>query len=88
MANPTIVNCAADTWVKVATNVTNGQIHVKDTSPRYLSTYRVTGDPAPTDDADSVQLFASTPYSYISSTVAIDVYVKAIGEAGKVRVDI
>jgi len=87
--NPVTFDLAVDTWVKVATAVTAGVVRRLSTLPeRYLQTIRVTGDPAPTTDADAARLFTSNDYAGISSDSAIDVYVKARGAAGKVRVDL
>lgn len=89
--NPAIIACPADTWVKVATNVLVGTIYRRTAIPGvYLQTIRVTGDPAPTDDTDAVLLFNSSGCgeSAISSDSAVDVYVKAVRNAGEVRVDL
>lgn len=86
MANPIIVACAADTWVKVATGITSGNIHIRDTKPnRYLQTYRLTTQAAPTDDADAIPF---DPSVLIATSASSDIYVKAIGAAGSVRVDL
>lgn len=85
-SNPVIVACPADTWVNVATGVLTGVVHALSTEPhRYVHTYRVTTDPAPADDTEAV------PFSeqhVISADTAIDVYIKAIGGDGSVRVDL
>ena len=87
MANPIIVNLPSDTWVKVATGVTSGTIHIKDRSPNlYLQTYRITTDPAPINDSDAVEF--GPDVGAISSTSEIDVYLKAVGADGSVRVDL
>jgi len=87
MANPAVVACAKDTWVKVATNVTAGQVHILSGAPsQYSQTYRLTGGDAPTTLAEAVVMSAvSLP---ISAAAAIDVYVYAHGAAGSVRVDV
>lgn len=89
MANPAIVTCPKDTWTKVATNVTAGVIYNMLPEVEYVQTYRMTGGSAPANDTDAVPAFI---YKHdpigISSTAAIDVYLKAIGEAGSVRVDV
>jgi hypothetical protein len=87
MANPAIVTCTKDTWVKVATNVTAGQLHILSGAPsQYLHTYRVTGGDAPTTLAEAVVISqVSLP---ISAAAAIDVYIYASGAAGSVRVDV
>jgi len=87
MANPAIVACTKDTWVKVATNVTAGQVHKLSSAPsQYSHTYRATGEAAPTTRAEAVVMSAvSLP---ISAAAAIDVYIYAHGAAGSVRVDV
>jgi hypothetical protein len=86
MANPVIVACPADAWTKVATNVTAGNVYVLDQSVEYLSTYRMTTDPAPTARTEGIKL--DPPGQPISAAAGIDVYVYAITNAGSVRVDL
>lgn len=85
MADPVIVACAAGAWTKIATAVTIGQVHVKDTDAAYLHTYRMTGQPAPVAQSEGVAFTGSVP---IESVDDIDVYVWAAGAAGSVRVDL
>ena len=86
--NPSVLECPADTWVKVATGVTSGRVHRLSTNPSsYSQTYRVTADPAPTDDDDASVLFSRCDSEPIDSDTAIDVYVKARGRDGSVRID-
>jgi len=85
MANPATTVCTKDTWVKVADSITTGQIKIIDFAPdKYLETYRVEDDPAPTDDTDAAPLNVA---SIIFFSDPVDIYVKAIGAAGKVRLD-
>lgn len=87
MADPVIVACAADTWVKVATNVTTGFVWIMKSGPNvYVQTYRDTGEAAPTDDTDAVKM--PPPGMPISASAGIDVYIKARNVAGSVRVDL
>lgn len=87
MADPTTVQCPADAWTKVATNVTEGQIWIKNTSPGvYKHTYRLTGNPAPANDDDAIPFYG--PMIPISSSAAIDVYIKPTNRIGEVRVDL
>lgn len=89
MANPVMVDCTADTWVKVATAVKAGWIHRKTNKTAiYLQTYRLTGEAAPTDQSESIQLFMKEESEPINADVAIDVYVYCVGETGRVRVDV
>lgn len=86
MANPVIVPCPAGEWTKVATNVTSGQIHIKDTRPGvYLQTYRTSGEAAPTVQAEGVAIVG--PSVPVQATAGIDVYIWPVGAAGSVRVD-
>lgn len=90
MANPAIVSCTANTWVKVATNVTSGKIYrLKKKTATYLQTYRLTGQAAPTTIEEGVEMFLpdNSP-ELISASAGIDVYVYCIGVIGSIRVDI
>lgn len=89
MANPVIVACASNVWTKVATNVTSGQVHIKDNkAEKYLQTYRTTGEAAPDDDDDLAEgIPLLYPTTQIEATAGIDVYIMPRGAAGSVRVD-
>jgi hypothetical protein len=86
MANPVIVVCAADTWIKVATDVTSGVIWAYDNPGHLIQTYRPTGDAAPVSDSEGVNLIL--PGEEISSLSGIDVYVMSKNKTGSVRVDL
>ena len=87
MADPAIVACTKDTWVKVATNVTAGMVHLLSSAPnQYSQTYRMTGEAAPSTLAEAVTVPTTT--LTISAAAAIDVYIYAHGAAGSVRVDV
>ena len=89
MANPVIISLDADTWTKVASNVTGGQVKKLDTRPNlYLETYRTSGDPAPTDLSEGVPCFVGRYSEEISASAGIDVYIMAVGQNGRVRVDV
>jgi hypothetical protein len=80
MADPVVVTLTADQWVICASNVTTGTIHVvKGKNVSY--TYVDTGNPAPTTNAKMINLDGDQ--LDISSTVAIDVYLKSHNEAGE-----
>lgn len=89
MANPDypIPITPANTWVKVATDVTSGWVHTMEGAPsHYVHTYRDTGDAAPTVTEEGVAFNGfSEP---ITSSVGIDVYVMALTAPGVVRVDL
>ena len=87
-ADPSLIVITKDTWQKVATNVTTGQIHIKNTSPdSYFQTYRITGNPAPTVSDEGVYM----PWGKlqtISSAAGIDVYIYCKGKDGRIRLDL
>lgn len=88
MANPAIVACPADTWTVVATNVTSGAVFNMTPEVPFMQTYRMTGQPAPSSDADAVFAFVDPDAPLvIGASAAIDVYLKAVDSAGSVRVD-
>lgn len=88
MANPVFVDCPVNTWTKVATNVTSGNVHRKDITPSYLQSYVMTGDPAPTTIVEGVVAFENSSTEPISAASAIDVYIYSFGAVGRVRVDV
>lgn len=86
MANPVLEACPLGQWTKVATNVTTGIINVTSEAPqKYTQTYRLTGDPVPTDLTEAVPFEEEL---VISSSSAIDVYIQPLGAAGEVRVNL
>jgi len=91
MANPKIVSLKADTWVKVAEGVTDGVIKKLSNSPSmYLETYRMAGGNPPTGTEEGCLLFSDVWIygSFIGNDNPIDVYVRAVGSDGKIRVDL
>jgi hypothetical protein len=85
MPNPKIVSCPENTWTLVAENVTTGYVKTKIKHPNiYLETYRLTGGTPPTDQSEGIPF---DKIAEISSSVAIDVYIMAVGSNGSVRVD-
>lgn len=87
-ANPIIVSCPANTWTKVATAVKFGQVHkFKPIDAYLLHTYRLTGDPAPSDLVDAVD-FGKCQSLPINAATLIDVYLYPRNDAADVRVDI
>lgn len=88
-ANPVVITCTADTWVRVVENKTAGTIDRLSVAPNvYKRTYRLTGQAAPTDDTDAALMFGESNQHVISHSAAIDVYVKAVRVDGSVRVDL
>lgn len=89
MANPLKVACPAGVWTKVATAVTSGVILKQNNRPSsYIQTYRLTGEAAPANEDDAGPIFERSDYAEIGHNAAIDVYIKAKGAAGAVRVDL
>lgn len=83
--DPTEVAVAADAWVKVATNVTAGQISILyPTNDDWYWTQRGTGEAAPTTEDPFVKF--NFQNLIIDSSVAIDVYAYVKTTAGRVRV--
>lgn len=89
MSNPVFVTCKKNTWKLVAQNVTAGFIHCDSVRPdSYLQTYRDTGDAAPTDQTEGTPIFLKSWSEEISASAGIDVYIMAVGQRGRVRVDL
>ena len=87
MASPAIVTLPSDTWIKVATAVTTGQVHKLTQRPtQVLHTYRATGEAAPSDLSEGIPM--SKKSIPIRSLDPIDIYLYAQGEEMKVRVDV
>lgn len=88
MANPVFVDCPAEEWKKVATDVMTGSIKRWGETPNYNQTYRDTGDAKPTLKADGVPAFDGSNTEEINYSTGIDVYLYALGTRGRVRVDL
>ena len=87
MADPVVIECPQEVWTKVATNVMTGIVHVKEgINLNWFQTYRNTGNPAPTNLEDAVNLIK--PMELISNTIGIDIYVYPMRGDGTVRVDL
>lgn len=85
MAVPALVDCPADQWTKVADGITSGTLRLILTSPKkYLWTYVADLGAAPTDLTDAVPLEDGQALVFADAS---DVYVYAIGAAGRVRFD-
>lgn len=88
MAASTPITCTANTWVKVATNVTSAIIHKLSLSPNvYKQTYVNTGAAAPANDNNAILAFGDSDEYVFSDSTASDIYIKAVGVAGSVRTD-
>jgi hypothetical protein len=87
MANPVVIDCAADGWTKIATNVTVGTFQLLDTEANVVyQTYRGTGEAAPTDITDAAPLLGKE--NVIQHSAAIDVYIWPVGDNVFVRVSL
>lgn len=85
MADPVAIEIPKGQWTKVATNVTNGLITVKEWQPdNYQFDYKMTGEAAPTDLSKSIPM--SDGQIEIESGAGIDVYLYATKYAGEVIV--
>jgi hypothetical protein len=82
------IACAADTWVRVATAVTSAVIHKLNVLPGvYKQTYVNTAASAPTNDDNAVVAFGAADSFVFSDSTSSDIYIKAVGKTGSVRVD-
>lgn len=90
MATPTFVDLPADTWTKIATNVTSGQVHLVNNSPNVIRSAYVqpSGGAAPTTVAEGVPVFQDGTSESIQFSVGADVYLRPEGVASRVRVDV
>ena len=96
MANPVIVTCAENTWTRVAENVTSATIYlltnpiyrpIENRPLQYYQTYRNTGDAAPTDLTDAINVSWNDRGFEFSNPDSSDIYVYAVDAEGSVRVD-
>jgi hypothetical protein len=82
------IPCPADTWTKVATNVTSATIHKLSNAPNvYKQTYVDNGAAAPANDDNAVLAFGDCDSFIFSEATLSDVYIKAVRVAGSVRTD-
>lgn len=90
MADPVVVSLTKDTWVKVATGVSNGMLWLITMESKYIvMTHRDTSGAAPANLNDAARVFLNGCNSLaISSTSAKDYYLYSIGVDAKVRVDL
>jgi len=93
MSTPTFIDLPADTWTKIATDISVGQVHLVDTAANVIrSTYvQPSGGTAPADDqALGVPAFQNRTTERMASNSGstMDVYLRPEGAAGRVRVDV
>lgn len=89
MSDPAIVAVPAGAWLKVATAVVAGFVHIVKRDVMYLQTYRDTGGAAPAGTPGNEGANMLDPGAPISALAPIDVYIYVVGSvAGRVRVDV
>jgi hypothetical protein len=86
MASPVAFDLTKNTWTKVATNVTEGQVWIVENRPVYMHYYVATGGAAPTDTTLGSPM--PEPGLPISVDVASDIYIRAGGYDGRVLVSL
>jgi hypothetical protein len=88
MPDPTQIQCPEGVWTIVGTDQIFWYIQKMDNRPtKYLFTYRMTGNAAPTAQTEGVPIFMSDEKKLIFALDGIDVYVMALGADGRVRYD-
>lgn len=89
MAAPVLTTITADTWIRVAANVTSARIYAMTVGPcAYLHTYGLTGAGAPADLTTARPFTTADTVDYSApSTAPIDVWVYCRGFAGQTRTD-
>ena len=81
MANPVAITIEREwEWVKIATSITIGSIHLINEMPCYFRTYRLTGEAAPDNPTpgtvpdEAVEIFVDETEESIRANELIDVY--------------
>ena len=89
MPNPVTVPCPQGAWTKVATNITQGQVHknIRLNSFTYYRTYRLTGNSAPTNLDTAVGFVDDSLPVASSAAEPIDVYIYCVDGNGGVVVE-
>ena len=87
--NPEVVPCPEGVWTLVAAGTASASMHKLSNAPGvYKQTYRIANDPAPTDDTDAIKIFIGGEITHsFSHSPGVDIYIKAIGADGSVRLD-
>lgn len=86
MANPLFQNLPPDTWTKVVTNKTDGNLWIINEAVSYFVTYRETGDTAPLDTEDKEVALRTGRQPILGSLGAIDVYVMPVVKQGRIAI--
>jgi hypothetical protein len=89
MPNPVTIPCPENIWTLVEDDQVFGFLYKKKNNPnRYLYTYRLTGEAAPTDRSEGAAIFEDGKNcKFIIAGLGIDIYVMAVGGDGEVRYD-
>ena len=100
MADPAVVSMNTEwEWVKIASGITVGSVHMVNRMPCYYRTYRVTGEDAPSNPSvgtmpdEAIRIFLDTTEEKIRANQLIDVYLLCVNhdlinkDTGKVVVD-
>ena len=87
MSNPAVIEITPEwEWVKVATSITVGNIHMINRCARYFRTYRLTNDTGPANPTapsgnqegiipdEAIQIFLNCTEEQIIANELIDVY--------------
>ena len=86
MPGPTVIDIAANTWVKVASGIISGQIYKILPGTHYRQTWRYIDDAAPTDP-DEGDFFTAEFMPISAPAPGIDVWVYCHLKPGKIRVN-
>lgn len=86
--NPEVITCPDGVWTLVALNTQSATIHKVSVEPGlYKQTYRISGQAAPTVDDDAIIILDTDTLHVFSHSPGVDIYIKAIGGDGSVRLD-
>lgn len=85
MSNPVIKTIKKDEWRKIASNVVYCSIHLIDENQNAVFTYRTAGDLTAIDNDEGIRI--TNKSVKLKSDLNIDVYVMALNDNGKIRVD-
>lgn len=88
MENPVVVPCPADEWTLIGSDIRGTRLHrIGSQATNYVWTYRLIGDPAPTDPSEGKSLFDKDDNFQLPKTKGLDFYVYPHKKDGSVRLD-
>lgn len=88
MPNPVIVQCPADTWTLIGSDVRGTLLHrIGSQATNYVWTYREVGDDPPTTADEGKSLFDKDDNFELPKSKGFDFYVYPHKKAGSVRLD-